>query len=302
MTRQLDTHTAAQSSELMKNSTENQDLKDLAQRGQPLNSLQKRYKSKTFMPEQGINPLSAAASSLFSLIGKFRQMDHYPKIEGLHHCLVHEINAFIWNAQRRSYSDDEVLIARYIICATLDETIQNTVWGKEAQWHKHNLLTYFQGEVWGGERFFFILEKLREFPETYIDLLEFIYLCLSSGFEGQFRVFENGKLQLESIVDDLYHLIRKHRRHYSRQLNHKQTPYKKFSQELQHLLPLWMIICVSVAILLILGLGSSYVLHATSQPLYSALQELQPLPKTSLFTQGFQLIQLSMNCFIERLL
>ncbi len=258
-------------------SSQQQSLKDITKNGQPLSTLQKRYKSKTFIPEHGINPLAAAASALFSLASRFRQIDDYPKINELHANLVHEVNAFIWGAQRRSYSDDEVLVARYVICATLDEIIQNTTWGKVAKWHENNLLSYFQGEAWGGERFFIILEKLREYPETYIDLLEFIYLCLSSGFEGQFRVFENGKLQLQAIVDDLYQFIRKQRRHYSHQLNHKQEPYKRLAAKLPALSPLWIILLVSAAVLLVSYCGAGYLIHSTSQPLYLALNEINPV-------------------------
>lgn len=263
--------------------TRQQSLKDITKNGQPLSALQKRYKSKTFIPEQGVNPLAAAASALFSLAHRFRQLNDYPKIESLRANLIHEVNAFIWSAQRRSYSDDEVLVARYAICATLDETIQNTVWGKEAKWHENNLLSYFQGEAWGGERFFMILERLREHPETYIDLLEFVYLCLSSGFEGQFRVFENGKLQLQAIIDDLYHLIRKQRRYYSHQLTHKQEPYKRTNEKPLSLSPLWVTVLVSATILLLAYCGAGYLTHATSQPLYSALDELtttQTVPTT----------------------
>lgn len=264
-----------------------QSLKDITNTGQPLSNLQKRYKSKTFIPEQGVNPLAAAASALFSLASRFRQLANYPKIDGLHASLVHEVNAFIWSAQRRSYSDDEVLVARYAICATLDEIIQNTAWGKQAKWHENNLLSHFQGEAWGGERFFIILEKLHEYPEKYIDLLEFIYLCLSSGFEGQFRVFENGKLQLQAIVDNLYHLIRKQRRHYSHQLVHKQEPYKRLNEKPRALSPLWITLVSSVVMLLLLYGGASYLMQATSQPLYSALDELTAI-HTAPATEGIQ--------------
>ncbi len=256
--------------------TQQQSLKDITKNGQPLSTLQKRYKSKTFIPEHGVNPLAAAASALFSLASRFRQVSDYPQIDALHANLVHEVNAFIWSAQRRSYSDDEVLVARYALCATLDEIIQHTVWGKQAKWHENNLLSYFQGEAWGGERFFIILERLRDYPETYIDLLEFVYLCLSSGFEGQFRVFENGTLQLQTIVDDLYQLIRKQRRYYSHQLIHKHDPYKRLSAKPPTLSPLWVTLLMSVAVLLVAYCSVGYLIHSTSQPLYSALDELNP--------------------------
>ena len=251
-----------------------QSLRDITKSGQPLSSVQKRYRSKTFTPEHGINPLAAAASALFSLASKFRQLSDYPNVEELRPNLTHEVNAFIWNAQRRAYSDDEVLVARYVICTTLDEIIQNTAWGKQGKWHENNLLSYFQGEAWGGERFFIILDKLREYPETYIDLLEFIYLCLCTGFEGQFRIFEDGKLQLAAIIDDLYQIIRKQRRYYSHQLISKQEPYKRFQEKLPTLTPLRTILLISATLLAILYCSAGYLIHTTSAPLYSALDEL----------------------------
>jgi type VI secretion system protein ImpK len=41
--------------------------------------------------------------------------------------------------------------------------------------------------------------------------MELQYLCLTSGFEGRYKVADRGREQLEDIRHDLYRRIRSHR-------------------------------------------------------------------------------------------
>ena len=45
-------------------------------------------------------------------------------------------------------------------------------------------------------------------PVKHLHLLELMYLCLSLGFEGKYRVMPRGTLELEVIRDSLYRQIR----------------------------------------------------------------------------------------------
>lgn len=245
---------------------------------EPLPTIQTYCKSKTFIANSGVNPLVAAASALFALVQKLRKTDQSPDIEKTFQALSHEIKAFECAAQTRGYKADEILIARYILCATLDEMIQTTSWGKIHEWqHDHSLLFTFQGESWGGERFFLILEKLRETPDIHIDLLEFAYICLSLGFQGRYRQLNNGRDDLDQVVDELYHDIRNHREpNYTRHNNPKKL-FRKLPKMIAKPISLWLIGAMTVVLLATIYLGFNYVLKLSAAPVY---QDLATISKT----------------------
>ena len=50
-------------------------------------------------------------------------------------------------------------------------------------------------------------------------MLELMYLCLSLGFEGKYRVLPRGMLELEAVRDSLYRQIRQMRGDVPRELS-----------------------------------------------------------------------------------
>ncbi|MDK7178427.1 type IVB secretion system protein IcmH/DotU, partial [Micrococcus luteus] len=96
-----------------------------------------------------------------------------------------------------------ILGARYCLCTALDEACALTPWGGHGQWSGKSLLVTFHNETWGGEKFFQLLAKLSQNPSTHIDLLELLYFCLMLGFEGRYRVMDNGRTQLETLKQRL---------------------------------------------------------------------------------------------------
>ncbi len=172
----------------------------------PLTSPRTYYRSQKVTVNTGINPLVAAAASLFTAVAELRTLASSPDVYALYQELTHEIKAFETQAQSQGYRSEIILVARYILCTTLDETILNTGWGKVGDWHK--LLITFHGEDWGGERFFLILERLSADVALHIDILEFIYLCLNLGYMGKYQVIANSHVELEDLTDNLYQTIR----------------------------------------------------------------------------------------------
>ena len=51
----------------------------------------------------------------------------------------------------------------------------------------------FHNETWGGEKVFQLLAKLAQDVPTHRHLLELIYIVLALGFEGRYRVVDNGR-------------------------------------------------------------------------------------------------------------
>ena len=74
-------------------------------------------------------------------------------------------------------------------------------------WSRHSLLVTFHNETWGGEKFFQLLAKLAQNPQQHAHLLELMYYCLALGFEGRFRIVDNGRTQLETLKQRLLTIL-----------------------------------------------------------------------------------------------
>lgn len=233
-------------------------------------------------PKSGINPLADAAAYLFSIIGKLRQIKSWRHLNRLHKELVAEINTFQDTAKSQGYSSEYILVSRYALCATLDDIITNTTWGSQGQWNEYSLLTAFNQESAQQDRFFIILEQIIKDPGLYIDLMEFMYLCLSLGFKGNYRLAEFSSNQLEQICNILYKRIRAHQGDFSKTLSpfpikpapivRPPRPKKKVAIDF--------IVLSTASIILALFIGLGYLLDTISN---QAWQELMHIGKSILY-------------------
>ena len=101
-----------------------------------------------------------------------------------------------------------MIAARYILCTLLDESAASTPWGGSGVWSGQSLLVLFHNETWGGEKVFQLMSKLAENVPNNRNLLELMYVALAFGFEGRYRVLNNGKAQLDSLRARLSQMLR----------------------------------------------------------------------------------------------
>ena len=101
--------------------------------------------------------------------------------------------------------------AHYALCASIDDVVLNTPWGSSGSWGARSLVSTFHQEVRSGERFFDLLEQMRQNPGTFLPVLELMYLCVSLGFLGQYRLSPRGPGELERMREDLYTIIMRQR-------------------------------------------------------------------------------------------
>ena len=101
--------------------------------------------------------------------------------------------------------------AHYALCASLDDVVLNTPWGSTGAWAARSLVSTFHEEVRGGEGFFDVLGQLRQNPGAFLPVLELMYLCLSLGFRGQYRLSPRGPGELDRLREDLYAIIARQR-------------------------------------------------------------------------------------------
>lgn len=160
------------------------------------------------LTQTGLNPLVAAAAPLLGLALRLRNSTQQRDIEGLRDRVVREIKAFETRALAAGVTQESGRIARYALCATIDDLVLNTPWGDGSLWSKKGMVSTFHSEVWSGEGFFDILNRLHGDPGKNLDVLELMYLCLSLGFEGKLRLDRRGQSELTRIRDGIFRTIR----------------------------------------------------------------------------------------------
>lgn len=229
-------------------------------------------------PEAGLNPLVDAAAYLFSLMGKLKQIKSYPSLEKLHAELVKEIMIYQERVEARNFQEDYIFeyipITSYALCATLDDIIANTSWGGQGRWTNYSLVVAFNKESLSHKSFFIILERLIRDPDIYIDVMEFMYLCLSLGFKCQDPTSAPplDHEQLNQITDSLYKRIRSFRGNFHKSLSPfpikstqiiKPTPWSNTS--------LWLVILLASSLLLLFFSGTKYLLDRSFNQAYQGL-------------------------------
>ena len=224
----------------------------------------------------GMNPLVAAANQLLNLVPQLRSTVQHPDPRALRDQLVRRIREFETRARQAGVSSEQVIAARYALCTLLDEVVAMTPWGGAGTWAQNSLLVSFHNEGWGGEKFFQLLAKLAENPAGNIDLLELLYACLALGFEGRYRVAENGRAQLEAVRERLAQLLKQHRGEYERDLSpHWQAAAVRRNAVLA-VLPLWVVFAACGLVLLGTYLWFSYSLNRVSDPVFAQIYALRP--------------------------
>ena len=159
----------------------------------------------------GLNPLVQAASPLLLLAGQLRGTLSSPDLAGLRRHTLDEIRRFEERARSSGVANENVIAARYALCAALDEAVLSTPWGAQSEWAQQPLLVALHREAWGGEKFFEMLDRISQDPTRHIDLMELQYLCIALGFNGKYQVLERGHARLAEVQQDLYRKIRSHR-------------------------------------------------------------------------------------------
>ena len=227
-----------------------------------------------FRTSTGLNPLVNAASMLIAVFEKTRHSMSHPDVNGLYQRLVNEIKAFDSRAKEQGVRPEVVLAARYILCAVLDEAVLNTPWGADSAWPQKTLLSTFHNETAGGEKFFLILDRMRQSPAENLYILELIYICLSLGFEGKYRVLHRGKENIEQIREELFGVIRTYRGEYERSLSPSWQGLGKIRNSLAQYVPMWVIASVVGGFMLLSYSGFRVWLYQSSSPVAQKLTEI----------------------------
>jgi type VI secretion system protein ImpK len=236
----------------------------------------------TQIVESGVNPLAAAATSLLMLAVRLRGTTAHSDIQGLRLRVRREIEAFEKRAGEAGFSTDAVRAGKYALCATIDDVIQNTPWGSGNIWAGHSMVATFFGEVSGGERFFDILRNVEQDHVRFAAVLELMFLCLSLGFEGKYRLESRGPAELDRIRERVFHLIRQQRGHFEPELSPHWKGLPATHRPLSEAMPIWFIALATVLLLTMIYAGLSFALNRRSDDVFATLANLPPQGEVTL--------------------
>jgi type VI secretion system protein ImpK len=226
--------------------------------------------------EIGINPIAAAAAPLLILAARLRNTPAHSDLPGLRARVLREVQAFEKRATDAGTPADAVRASKYALCATIDDVIQNTPWGGGNVWASHSMVVTFFNEVSGGKRFFDILQNLEKDLVRFAPVLELMFLCLSIGFDGMFRVQSRGAAELEQLRDRLFHLIRQQRHHFEPELSPHWRGIAATHRPLSAAIPIWVLALATVVLLTVVYAGFSYALNGQSDRAFTTLASLPP--------------------------
>ncbi len=222
----------------------------------------------------GLNKLVSSSAKIIAILIKLSESIMNEDINQLKYKLQDEIKQFELSASSAGIANEKILQARYVLCTTLDEIIVSTPWGRDSDWSNQSLLSIFHGETWGGEKFFLLLERLQKEPLKNLDILELMYVLLSLGFEGKFRIIENGRGEVEYLREDLYRQLRSLKNDFNKELSINWRGISDRRGVLIRYVPLWVVAALSSVILLAMFASFSYMLEQSAAPVMQQISEL----------------------------
>ncbi|MNQ40753.1 Motility protein B [compost metagenome] len=227
---------------------------------------------------QGLNPLERAAGPLLALLTRLRRTLSHPMPASLRAQLLAYLRQFEEQAREAGVVQDEVMLSRYVLCTALDEAVLSTPWGSGSDWGKQSLLITLHNEAWGGEKVFQLLDHCLQDPRRRLHLLELLYLCMCLGFEGRYRVMNDGRSQLEALRERTGTTIRSVRGEIERELSPHWRGLTVVRDRLTRYLPPWVGFAVCAALLLLLLLGLRLKLAADAEPVFRNIHALGEIP------------------------
>ncbi len=243
-------------------------------------------------PDAGLNPLVALAHRLLLAASQLRSTRHVADPAALRNALAQSVRNFAALAASAGIAPERVMAARYVLCTMIDEAAADTPWGGSGVWAQNSLLTMFHNEAWGGEKVFQLMARLAEKPEANRDLLELIYCALVLGFEGRYRVIDNGRAQLEAVRDKLAQILRHERGDHSPALAQNWVGQTAKRNVALSWLPLAATAAVAALVMVVVHFALSMSLSDDSDPVFARIQGLrlkapvevarQPAPKPRL--------------------
>lgn len=85
--------------------------------------------------------------------------------------------------QKGNFTKEDYDLARFALCAWIDEAILSSPWECRLQWQKEQLQRQYYNTTDAGQEFY---DRLNTLGLQQVDVREVYYLCLAMGFKGRY--------------------------------------------------------------------------------------------------------------------
>ncbi len=195
------------------------------------------------------NPFLRSAGPLLLLLGRLLVQLSRASFANLMEQVSASIEDFERDARGAGISAEQTRTAKYIVCATADDIVQNIPTDDRHVWTQHSMLSRFFGERIGGVKFFEELDRAKADPSGNYNLLELLHACLALGFQGIHRTSAGGAATLQQVQRNLFELLRRTRQT-DREISPRWQGQAIAAQVARFQVPLWAVGSVVGAALL----------------------------------------------------
>ncbi len=227
------------------------------------------FRSKIYTAPPTINPFLTAASPLFSLLERLTATQTLPTIDVIKNNIDHEWRAFRSRLSCLKATPEFLVVAEYLVSATLDEVIGKTylrVQGTPAEFIAY---TRNNGNAHGPEKHCFeLVHFMQKHPNQYLDLLELAYYCLTCGFEGEYHSRADGRQALDNLMHELFQTVTEHRAHKPIRLFKDAPPQVQIDHEKLH--PhFWRTLTLGFSLIGLLLMGTQVLLSEQAKTIFT---------------------------------
>src|SRR4051794_40301325 len=228
------------------------------------------------------NPIMRAAGPLLLLLGRLRVALLRAPFASLMEQVADAIKFFEKEIRSAGIPEQQANTAKYILCATADDIVQNIPTEDRHVWTQYSMLSRFFGERIGGVRFFEELEKALKDPLVNYPLLELQHTCLALGFQGVHRSAPSGPSSLQQIQRNLYETLRRIRPKVIHDLSPRWQGQSLASRASRLRVPLWAVASIVGALLLALYVTLLALLSGRSDAVAGTIAILHPTDKVEI--------------------
>jgi type VI secretion system protein ImpK len=222
------------------------------------------------------NPMMRAAHPLLLLLGRLRANLAQAQSAIIMDDVADAIQTFEHEIRSAGFSSDQIRVAKYAVCATADDIVQNIPVHDRSLWTQYSMLSRFFGERVGGVRFFEELERALKDPGVNYPILELMHACLALGFEGIHRTASGGVATLRQIQRRVYDTLRRVRVRGSEDLSPHWRGQTIVAHPGRNRVPFWAVASIVAVLLFALWIVLRTLLGNGSEAVAAALLRLNP--------------------------
>ena len=233
------------------------------------------------------NPIMRAAGPLLLLLGGLRIALMRAPFATLMEQVAEAVKFFEKDIRSAGVPEGQANQAKYILCATADDIVQNIPTEDRHVWTQYSMLSRFFGERIGGVLFFDELDRGKMDPLLNYPVLELQHACMALGFQGIHRTSGGGQTALQQTQRNLYEILRRVRPKVNQDLSPRWRGQALASRLNKIEVPVWAVAAVAGVLLFALFVVLRFLLGGGSEATAEALSTLHPNTKLALERRVF---------------